>query len=159
MPIWRVADDQSFALHITEAGLRAINADEPKGAQIGEEHAQESDAKGKSARKAKAGKSSGPKPAQSSKAGTKPKLIADPPPTGRGAGKLDQVKTLLSRKSGATIEQMMQVTNWLPHSTRAVLTGLRKKGFEIERQSAKDKVTTYRIVRAPDDSSANRLAR
>lgn len=158
MPVWRVVDDQSFTLRITDAGLRAINAVDPEHEKVGG-RAEGTAAKENNWRKAKAAKSADRKPVQSSKAGSVPKSGNDPHLKGRRAGKLDQVRTLLSRKSGATIEQMMQVTNWLPHSTRAVLTGLRKKGFEIERQSTKDKVTVYRIVRSPETSSPNRLAR
>ncbi len=40
---------------------------------------------------------------------------------------------------------MIEATNWLPHTTRAALTGLRKKGHEIER-SKRDDTTCYRIV-------------
>jgi hypothetical protein len=41
---------------------------------------------------------------------------------------------------------MMDATGWLPHTTRAVLTGLRKRGMKIEREADADKPTVYRIV-------------
>ena len=40
---------------------------------------------------------------------------------------------------------MMDATGWLPHTTRAVLTGLRKKGHLIERGKRVD-ITTWRIA-------------
>jgi hypothetical protein len=42
--------------------------------------------------------------------------------------KQDQIASLLLRDEGATLDQMVAATGWLPHTTRAALTGLRKKG-------------------------------
>ena len=39
----------------------------------------------------------------------------------------------------------MAATSWLPHTTRAALTGIRKKGHEVERMK-RDDATCYRIV-------------
>jgi len=39
----------------------------------------------------------------------------------------------LRRDAGATLDELVQVTGWLPHTTRAALTGLRKKGHAITR--------------------------
>jgi len=54
---------------------------------------------------------------------------------------------LLERDEGATLPDLVAATGWLPHTTRAALTGLRKKGHAIER-SRRDGVSCYRIVRA-----------
>jgi hypothetical protein len=51
---------------------------------------------------------------------------------------------LLLRDEGATLEQMIGATGWLPHTTRAAMTGLRKKGYVID----SDKVDGVRIYRA-----------
>ena len=62
--------------------------------------------------------------------------------------KHQQVVDLLSREAGATLEEMSTLANWLTHSTRAFLTGLKKRGFEV----ASDKVEGvrhYRIAKAP----------
>ena len=40
---------------------------------------------------------------------------------------------------------MVETTGWLPHTTRAALTGLRKKGHAIEKTRRGD-VTCYRIA-------------
>jgi hypothetical protein len=53
--------------------------------------------------------------------------------------------SLVGRKKGADIEELTSVTGWLPHTTRAALTGLRKRGFAIERSRA-EQGTVYRIV-------------
>jgi hypothetical protein len=58
------------------------------------------------------------------------------------------------RKRGATIKEMMDATSWLPHTTRAVLTGFRKRGFGIEREAIQDKPTVYRIVDGGGDAKA-----
>ena len=38
---------------------------------------------------------------------------------------------LLARPSGASLDDLIDATGWLPHTTRAVLSGLRKRGFEV----------------------------
>ena len=40
---------------------------------------------------------------------------------------------------------MVTATGWLPHTTRAALTGLRKKGYVIDSDKL-DGVRTYRAV-------------
>ncbi len=59
--------------------------------------------------------------------------------------KRDNVVSLLSRGEGATMAELITATGWLPHTTRAALTGLRKKGHSIER-SKRGTDTCYRIV-------------
>ena len=59
--------------------------------------------------------------------------------------KIIMVADLLRRKGGATLVELIAATGWLPHTTRAALTGLRKKGHGIERGSH-DGVTTYKIA-------------
>lgn len=67
---------------------------------------------------------------------------ADAPPT-----KIGQVTALLRRAGGATVDELIAVTGWLPHTTRAALTGLRKKGHSIEK-AKRDGTTTYMIATA-----------
>ena len=59
--------------------------------------------------------------------------------------KIGMVADLLRRKGGATLAELIAVTGWLPHTTRAALTGLRKKGHGIER-STRSGVTSYSII-------------
>lgn len=51
----------------------------------------------------------------------------------------------LERAKGATLAELEKATAWQPHSIRAALTGLRKKGITIER-SKRGEVSCYRIV-------------
>jgi DNA-binding IclR family transcriptional regulator len=41
---------------------------------------------------------------------------------------------LLRRADGATIVDLSEATGWLPHTTRAALTGLRKRGYAVVRE-------------------------
>ena len=66
-------------------------------------------------------------------------------PTNAPTTKTAQVLALLQRKQGATLTEMIAVTSWLPHTTRAALTGLRKKGHVVVRNK-RDDVTCYSIV-------------
>lgn len=72
--------------------------------------------------------------------------VALPAPAGAPRpSKISEVVVLLSRGDGATLPELIAATGWLPHTTRAALTGLRKKGHEIAR-SKRDGATCYRIV-------------
>ena len=53
---------------------------------------------------------------------------------------------LLSRTKGASIAEVTAVTSWQPHSVRAFLSGLRKKGNVLTREQRKNGEQTYRIV-------------
>jgi hypothetical protein len=57
----------------------------------------------------------------------------------------------MRRPKGATLDEMIEATEWLPHTTRAALTGLRKRGFALERIHDEAKGSVYRIKsdRAP----------
>jgi len=81
------------------------------------------------------------KPASSIKAATE-KAAAKPLET-----KIGKVIALLERKDGATLDEMVEATGWLPHTTRAALTGLKKKGLKIERDKRGDKAC-YRITKS-----------
>lgn len=55
------------------------------------------------------------------------------------------VIALLQRDEGATLAEMIEATGWLPHTTRAALTGLKKTGHVIDKDKRGD-TTCYRIV-------------
>ena len=66
----------------------------------------------------------------------------------KAPSKQQQLAALVVRNEGATLDQMIAVTGWLPHTTRAALTGLRKKGYAISSDKV-DGVRTYRGI-APE---------
>lgn len=59
-----------------------------------------------------------------------------------------RVVALLRREQGAVMAEITEATGWLPHSARAVLTGLRKKGVTIEKSKV-DSVTRWSITAEP----------
>ncbi len=70
---------------------------------------------------------------------------AQPPAPGKAPSKQESLAALLVRDEGATLDQMIAATGWLPHTTRAAMTGLRKKGYVIDSDKV-DGVRTYRAV-------------
>lgn len=66
---------------------------------------------------------------------------------GQKTTKQERVLTLLSRADGASIDEMMQATNWQQHSVRGFLAGTVKKklGFSLTSAKAKDGLRRYRI--------------
>lgn len=74
------------------------------------------------------------------------------PPVGASrTTKADIILGLLGRPEGATLDQMVEATGWLPHTTRAALTGLKKKGHQVTSLKA-DGERTYRVA-APAPSA------
>jgi len=59
--------------------------------------------------------------------------------------KTAQVLDLLRRPEGATLAQLVECTGWLPHTTRAAMTGLKKKGHAIVREK-RDEVSVYSLA-------------
>lgn len=67
------------------------------------------------------------------------------PPLARPGGKKAQVLALLTRKGGATLDDLTHATGWLPHTMRAALSGLRKIGYGITSEKT-DGIRAWRIV-------------
>ena len=59
--------------------------------------------------------------------------------------KLATIVILVGRKSGASISALTKATGWQPHTTRAALTRLRKRGYRIARQRTKSGESVYRL--------------
>ena len=66
----------------------------------------------------------------------------------RKGSKQQLVVKMLSAAEGASISELMAATNWLPHSTRAVLSRLRKEGYTLDRQRAEGG-SRYKIASLP----------
>jgi hypothetical protein len=129
-PIWRRDDaGQGYALKLTAAGLKAIALDEGSQDAIEPGEAPQSQAK------------NGASPDE----GGLPDRVAIP----RDGSKLALVIDLLQRSDGATIPNLTEATGWLPHTTRAALTGLRKRGYAVIREPIDAGDSIYRISEAP----------
>lgn len=137
MPVWRQAEDGPLALRITDAGLKAINVDSEANAAAGAAAVGAAPGAKPSRRRSKAASEAG--------GGSEIRTGGAAQPKPRET-KLDKVTAMLSRDGGATIQQLIKATGWLSHTTRAVLTGLRKRGHVIEREAAKGEPTVYRIT-------------
>jgi len=119
--IWREEDDRRIGVVTTAAGREAIAVDPPTGEGAG------SDAEDSKA-------ASAPPARNQVKAGTKQAQLVE----------------MLEREGGATIDEITAATCWLPHSARAMLTGLRKRGFTV----TSDKVDGVRRYRASREAVA-----
>ena len=59
---------------------------------------------------------------------------------------------MLRRNQGATIGDLTAATGWLPHTTRAAITGLRNRGYSVIRERIEDGGSAYRSpMRRPED--------
>jgi hypothetical protein len=65
----------------------------------------------------------------------------------RPNSKLGRVLGMLVAEAGATIGELTAATGWLEHTTRAALTGLRRRGYELSlTKKERDGGSVYRIV-------------
>jgi hypothetical protein len=113
---WRSEEDLHFGLIITENGKEAIG--------LGEAEAAADEALGIASPPSEA-----PAPLRDERAGSK----------------IANVLALLRRPQGATLPELIEATGWLAHTTRAALTGLRKKGHGITR-AKRDDIACYHIT-------------
>ncbi len=136
MPVWRQDDDgRSISLMITRAGRDAIGVDD-----------REKEATQASRSDRKSGSRS---PSHRQGDDSKNSASTPPPPNAtvpRAGSKQALVTEMLSANGGATLDALVKATGWLPHTTRAALTGLRKRGFSIEGHARREKHRMYRIA-------------
>lgn len=124
---WREEKDgHRFTLLITAAGLKAIGADEVT-----------------------------PVATKTTSTKTENKITsasAKAPPKGRSPGKREGTKLsilvdLLSRKSGATIEEAVKATGWQQHSVRGAISGALKKKMGLTVDTAlESRGRVYRVA-------------
>ena len=72
----------------------------------------------------------------------------------RQGSKLAEVLAPLGREAGASIEELTVATDWLPHTARAALTGLRKRGYTLLRKGKAEGGSVYRIIGAAQSRAA-----
>ena len=70
--------------------------------------------------------------------------VAPPSPTEPRVNKSQLIIGLMQRACGATLDELVAATGWLPHTTCAALTGLKKKGHQLTNDKV-DGLRRYRI--------------
>jgi len=149
-PVWRkdAASGELYALKLTAKGLKAVEA-ENEGA-VGAERSSVSATAEKAALKTPARRSARPARAQTAAtAADDPRgaisgTVASAP---RASSKLGRVLDMLSAGSGATTGELTRATGWLEHTTRAALTGLRRRGYDvILKRRERDGASVYRVA-------------
>jgi hypothetical protein len=71
-------------------------------------------------------------------------------PAPRKSTKTSTLIELLSDGSGKSVQELAAAMNWLPHTTRAALTGLRKRGVHLLRERTEGAaVSVYKIDPRP----------
>jgi len=138
-PIWRRDEESgaSYALKLTAAGVKAIAVDD-----AAEPEGEESDAL--------ANPDQAAIPSKLDAEDARPSEAMEPgpirPSAPCGGSKLARVLALLERDHGATIAELIAATGWLANTTRAALTGLRKRGYGVAIDRSDDKRGSfYRI--------------
>ena len=68
----------------------------------------------------------------------RPSATPGPSPAVKAESKTARVIALLQRQEGVTLDELVAETGWQRHTTRAALTGLRKKGHVINSEKVDD---------------------
>lgn len=144
MPIWREDEGRKIALVILKAGRLASGV-------VAEARIEAADAQRTVDAKVPEVSDTPPSKPIEDVLNTQPHIAADAP---RRGSKQALVVDMLSSPYGAPIEALIQATGWLAHTTRAALTGLRKRGYAIERSRGPDGVTRYCLGSAPASANA-----
>ena len=164
-PIYRRDPDAGpIALRVTDKGLSVIGV-EPQGPTTGPETAKEAAPK-KGPRKSEPQKQTAAKPTSApaarergsaAKAGRQgPKSRSQPTAAPQPGVKQALLIEMLQTKHGANIDAIVEATGWLPHTGRAMISGLRKAGFKIEVERTEGKKSVYRIVAGPKAPKSRR---
>jgi len=68
----------------------------------------------------------------------------DVAPASRPGGKLGNILTAVEADDGATVGELAEAAAWQPHTTRAALTRLRQRGFDIRLETVGER-KAYRL--------------
>lgn len=78
----------------------------------------------------------------------KPAKAPKEPKAPRTTKAAEVIALLEESAEGVSRETLTSLTGWLPHTLRAFLSGLRKKGIEVIRDTDATGQSTYRIAKA-----------
>ena len=126
----------AYSLRLTAAGAKTVSIDE---VALAPKASEEDDAPTHAPASNAAGERGAVPPAAAASADAG---VSSP----RSGTKIAQVIELIQRDIGATLGELIASTGWLPHTTRAALTGLRKRGYAVSiDRSDKERGSIYRI--------------
>jgi len=134
-PVWKQDEGagQSYALKLTAAGVKAI----PPGGHLASDDSKESDTRTQLA-------NLDLEVSQTAAEVTTTNVMR--PSTPRVGTKLARILELLQRDCGASLKELIAATDWLPHTTRAALTGLRKRRYAVTiDRSDKERGSAYHV--------------
>ena len=165
-PIYRLDPDAGpIALRVTEKGLSVIGV-EPQGPTTSPETAKEAalkkasrtsePQKQKTAAKPKSAAAARERGSAAKAGGQGPKSRSQPTAAAQPGAKQALLIEMLQTKHGANIDAIVKATGWLPHTGRAMISGLRKAGFKIEVERTEGKKSVYRIVAGPKAPKSRR---
>lgn len=76
-------------------------------------------------------------------------IVSKTPTASTKTSKTEQVLTLLSGKTGASIDQIMQLTGWQAHSVRGFISGTVKKKLALNLDTQiREGIRHYQIVKS-----------
>jgi Protein of unknown function (DUF3489) len=138
LPVWRRDGDseQAYSLKLSAAGAKAIAATEERSGKADPEAPTREPL---------------PNSMESSEVSRQAAEVGKAPP--REGSKLASVIALLRRSEGATIDVLTKATGWLPHTTRAAITGVRKRGYSVVLDRSAEGASVYRLS-DPQESEA-----
>ena len=66
----------------------------------------------------------------------------------RPTGKLGRVLDAITAKRGASLDELVELTGWQPHTARAALTRLRQRGFQIGHRETDGRKAYHHVAAA-----------
>jgi hypothetical protein len=146
-PVWRRDEEAhcDYALKLTATGLKAITAEAEAQDPISAARASSDEAPDKANMP-----DAEPKLASNQASGSEGYPSTSKAVSPRAGTKIAEVIARLARAEGATISELIAATGWLPHTTRAALTGLRKRGSALTLdRSDRTRGSIHRIATQP----------
>jgi hypothetical protein len=153
-PVWRrdAETEQAYALKLTAAGAKAIAVEVKRQSETVGCALNAPSPGDLPAHRGSRARSNAPTPVESAAeesradqdlvGGTEPSRR--PPRVG---SKLDRLLGMVSTEEGATLEELTGATGWLPHTARAALTGLRKRGYDVRLvRGDRETAAAYRVT-------------
>jgi len=146
-PVWRREEESgcAFALKLTAAGMKAIAA-------LADDREYDAHPEPQDEVETKAEKDARPSRRNETEIAKEQPSASIAAP--RSGTKIDHVVKLLSRPKGATLAALVEATGWLPHTTYAALTGLRRRGYVLKRSRDENASRSVYRLTAPSQPEA-----